>query len=199
MAVLDARPPTQPARRYVLVGVLFCGFCGHKMVAQPKKDQRSYNCARHVGGCNKRRCQAEPLEALIVDAVLARVAGAPTSAAPSDDPDVSGPLATIEGRLSELGEMWAAGEIDRVGWQAARRKLEGERAALASTMQRSARRKMATTLPRDPVALRAAWDAMVVDERRALLAEVIDRVELGPAVKGRNTFDPSRVRVVWRA
>ena len=66
-------------------------------------------------------------------------------------------------------------------------------------MQRSARRKMATTLPRDPVALRAAWDALVVDERRALLAEVVDRVELGPAVKGRNTFDPSRVRVIWRA
>lgn len=199
LAVLDARPAAQPARRYVLVGLLRCTACGGRMVAQPKKDQRSYNCARHVGGCNGRRCQAEPLEALVVDAVLARLAGAPTSLAPSDDPDVSGPLAAIEGRLSELGEMWAAGEIDRVGWQAARRALEAERAALAATVQRSARRKMATTLPRDPAALRAAWDALVVDERRALLAEVVERVDLGPAARGRNTFDPGRVAVVWRA
>jgi hypothetical protein len=38
-----------------------------------------------------------------------------------------------------------------------------------------------------------------IERRRAVLGELIDRVTLGPAVKGRNRFDPDRVAVTWIA
>lgn len=199
-ATFDARSvPTRAPRRYVLMGLLFCSGCGAKLVARPRSDKRPcYVCSTAHGGCGHRRTLAEPIETLVVDAVLERLAGQlPAVADGAGGDDVGERLAAIDARLAELGEMWAAGEIDRAGWRAARTALEADRAAVARTVSADGRRAVLASLPSELAELRAAWAAMPVDARRQVLGEVIERIDLAPAVRGRNTFDPSRVHVTW--
>jgi uncharacterized protein (DUF2267 family) len=54
-------------------------------------------------------------------------------------------------------------------------------------------------LPSAADALRERWDAEPMLWRRKLVAAVVDRVTITPAVRGRNFFDPDRVTVTWRA
>lgn len=98
-------------------------------------------------------------------------------------------LATLEARLVELAEAWADGDIDRRSWVTARRRID----ARVEELRRSLG---AGPLPVGDV--REAWAAMDVDRRRALVALVVDRVVVGPAVRGRNVFDPGRVSIDWR-
>lgn len=198
-AIVAGRPAPRPPRRYVLVGLLHCSSCGGRMVARPRADgARSYVCASDTGGCGKRRTLADPLEQLVVDAVLERLAGVVPAVDEAGAVDVSGRLAQLDARTAELGEMWAAGEIDRAGWRAARIRLDAERAELAKTVAAEGRRSGMVAFA-DVDDLAAAWDGLDIERRRQLLGEVIDRVTLGPAVKGRNRFDPERVSVTWIA
>jgi len=47
--------------------------------------------------------------------------------------------------------------------------------------------------------LKTDWDTLDVSRRQAIMAAVLDSVVVGPAVRGRNFFDPSRLSPVWRA
>lgn len=42
------------------------------------------------------------------------------------------------------------------------------------------------------------WSSLHFDQRRALIGLLLDRVEVRPAVRGRNFFDPERFTLVWR-
>jgi hypothetical protein len=53
-------------------------------------------------------------------------------------------------------------------------------------------------LPAGADDLKRVWEKEELDWRRALLSAVLERVEVGSAVKGRNFFDPGRVRIIWR-
>ena len=39
---------------------------------------------------------------------------------------------------------------------------------------------------------------MAFDEWRQWISAVVGTVTVGPAVVGRNFFDPARVRIIWR-
>jgi len=47
--------------------------------------------------------------------------------------------------------------------------------------------------------LAAALEAMTLDQRRAVIASVVDRVVIAPTTKANNQFDPSRVSITWKA
>ena len=47
--------------------------------------------------------------------------------------------------------------------------------------------------------LRAAWAEASLDWRRAIVAALLERIEIAPATeKSRKPFDPNRVRPIWR-
>ena len=46
--------------------------------------------------------------------------------------------------------------------------------------------------------LREAWADLPLTRQRAIVAAVLDRAVVRPAVRGRTTFDPDRVEPVWR-
>ena len=94
---------------------------------------------------------------------------------------------------------WTAGKITRDGWRAASEALAARRAVLGASLAGAGRRRAVSNLPSDPEALRATWETWGIDRRRALLAEVLERVEIAPARRGANRFDAGRVRVVWLA
>jgi hypothetical protein len=58
---------------------------------------------------------------------------------------------------------------------------------------------LSTVIGRGALDLRKLWAERPLDWKRAVISAVIDHVVLDPAVKGRNAFDPSLVRLVWRA
>ena len=46
--------------------------------------------------------------------------------------------------------------------------------------------------------LRERWDDLSIDRRLAIIAAVLDHVEVGPGRRGYNRFDPNRFALVWR-
>jgi len=88
--------------------------------------------------------------------------------------------------------------LSRAEYLAARDTLEGR--------IKAARAKLARTNGTGPLRavaglgtkLREAWEQESLDWRRQVLSAVVDRIVIGPAVRGRNAFDPGRVTVEWR-
>lgn len=193
------------ARRYLLTGgVARCGLCGAKLVARPRGDKRRcYVCATGpgFGGCGKIRQLAEPLEALVVEAVIHRLDSPVVHEAidPSDPDEDRAAVAEIEAvdaRLEELANSYAADEITMREWQVARSGLEARRAAAAKQL---AVRKGGDVLASITDNLAGEWDELPIEKQRAIVGALVGAVTVGPAVKGRNFFDADRVDVSWRA
>ena len=210
---------TNPPRRQPFTGLVRCGLCGgsmdrdlvHSRKAGAGKGMErpawaTYKCHKRPGrdNCGRLSVAAEPVEALVVEAVFQRLAGPQLAemVGPGDlsvDDDAAAEIATCEGRRTELAEMWAGGELSRAEWMSARRSLD---ARLDAARRRLARRSGAEAL--SPYAgsgdlLRTAWPELSPDQRRSILAAVIDRVTIRPASRRGRIFDPERVDVIWRA
>lgn len=202
-----ARANRRPSRSYLLTGIAYCGLCGAKLVARPKQGgRRAQVCAKgpNFSGCGKLGSLTDPLEALVIAAVIERADSPALAAAlrddkPTDESDTLAELAELEGRQAELAESWADGEISRQAWQAANRRLEERLTAIRSTLTTTTRSTAVTNLLDAAGDLSTAWDGLTFDQQKAILAAFIERVVVGPAVKGRNFFDPERVSVTWRA
>lgn len=207
--ILDdpARRKASAARSYLLTGGLArCGLCDAPLVARPRDDKRrAYVCARGPGftGCGKIGSLAEPLEELVIDAVAVALDGPGLAEAIARDRGPVGngtaaELAAVERRLDELAEMFAAGEIGRREWIAARGALDGRRDALAARLAAQGRTSALAALD-GAGDVAARLEALTFDQRRAVIAAVIARVTVSPAVRGRTRFDPDRVAIDWRA
>jgi DNA invertase Pin-like site-specific DNA recombinase len=194
-------------RRYLLTGGLaVCGLCGARLVARPKGDgRRCYVCATDGGGCGKIRCLALPLEeavAQIADAIHRDRALERPAPRRDEGKEVRSELEADTGSLEELArERFVTRSLTNAEFKAAReplvQRIEAAQARLATIERGSARRQLFETLDEVEV---PPWeqkdpDATEVDAWRAWIAEVVDRVTVGPAVRGRNQFDPDRVAV----
>lgn len=201
-----ARARAHPARSYLLSGgIARCGRCGMPLHAQRRQDgARVYACVPgpDKGGCGKISVRADPLEEVVAEAVMVALDGPELARAVArrtdDEDDGAGEEEGLEARLAELAEMWAAGEITRAEWLAARRSLE---ARLEAARRRQARRMRTTAL--DPYvgregSLRAAWPSLTLDQRRAVVSSVLEQVTVGPAARRGPKFDLSRIDLVWR-
>jgi len=200
-----ARSTWGPGRRYLLSGLAWCGVegCGKKLVARPKADgRRCLVCASGVnfGGCGKIRQLVEPLDDLVVEAVVRHLDSSSVRDRLAhrvlpDTEAVTAKIRVLEGRLDELGRQWGSGEVDDVFAAGARRQILANLETLRAQLPQG-----------DPgaewvgrgVELAERWSSMHIDVRRSTVASVIERIVILPAVKGRNTFQPERVEIVWR-
>jgi site-specific DNA recombinase len=198
-----ARRTNRPARSHLLTGLTVCGVCGARLVARPRSDRtRCYCCVKGPGfhGCGKIRRLAEPVEALVIEAVIQaadnRAIAAVISEAEGGD-EAAVELGELEARSTDLAGMFAAGEIDRGEWMTARAAVQ---ARIADCRRRLAvDSRSAALAPFAGGHLRAAWPTLSFDRRRAVLAAVIEAVVVYPAVRGFNRFDPSKIGLHWRA
>jgi site-specific DNA recombinase len=120
-AVTGKRTP----RTYLLSGLLRCGKCGNRLYSQARHDRNGNIKRRYVclsgpdhGGCGKLTVVAEPVEAVITEAVLARLdstelADALAGKAETDSElvAVSDELTAATGRLEELACLYAEGLV----------------------------------------------------------------------------------------
>jgi site-specific DNA recombinase len=202
------RRTNRTARRYLLSRLLRCGHCGVKLYARPRDDgSRRYVCASGpgFGGCGKTTVMADPLEAFIVEAVLHRLDSPELAASMNgtpDDPEGAGLQAEIEAaeaQLAELSQLWGEQVIGRQEWLTARAPIE-QRVTLAKRQLAVLNRTTALS-PHvgNATSLREHWAELTLTRQEQIVAAVVDHVVVGPAVRGRNRFDSSRLDAVWRA
>jgi hypothetical protein len=210
--LLDPRRRKSPqgnARRYLLTGFLYCALCEERLVARPRADHaRTYVCSSGVGfsGCGKLRALSEPLEDHVRDAVFYAL----------DSPALAETIAAVTGQDSlqqELFDRLRADEdalerlaadfytdriLTRPEFLAPRSSLT---ASIAETKRRLSGQGAVSLLSQLPTgaALEKAWAESNLERRRAIVAAVIERIVVHPAIRGRNRFDPDRLQIVWRA
>ncbi len=209
LLLLDpSRAVGRRARVFLLSGGFArCGLCGAKLVGMRReKGVRTYACqkANDKNGCGGIHCVAEPLEKLVTEALMLRL-DTPLLAqalqvgdARSSPSDPATEVAEARAKLDELADMWSSGAISRDEWLRARKSIEDRRELAERRLSASTRANAAAVWVSQAGALRSAWPGMNLDQRRAVLGAVVERVVVD-STKVRGRFDPERVDVIWRA
>ncbi len=206
--VLSRRKRGSVARSYLLSGGLArCGRegCGEPLVAHPSRNGRNYWCPTLPGypGCGRLSVVAQPLEDLVVERALRRLAGPQTELVLHDTSgrarEALGEVEALETRREALAASFATGRLSVEAYELATRSVAGE---MAQAQARYARLRHRDALAGVPVgggigALRAWWNGAGFEQRRAVLVAVVERVAIAPAGPGRRQFDDSRARIEW--
>jgi DNA invertase Pin-like site-specific DNA recombinase len=200
---------TRPVRHYLLTGFLYCGVCAAKLITRPNHGRGCYVCGSGPGllGCGKISILSDRLEDFVTTAIWARLdtpALAQALAAASAEPGSEGEelVASIgadEAQLTELTSAFGNQLITMQEWLGARKVIEDRlhhrRTLLTRGDQHAALRDFAGR----EGALAERWPSMNLDQKRAVIATVLDRVVVRPAtVKGRTTLDTERLDPVWK-
>ena len=197
-----SRKRTRAARNYLLTGGLArCGRCGAALVAAPRPYGRAVACLSGHGGCNGVSMKADPLEALVVDAVLLALDGVDLGrlSAASSGADVDRTeLVQVDAQLADLADLWAGGELTRAEWTRARGRLRARRDDLAARVADRAAPSPLSAFG-DGDALRRAWPGLSMTQRRTILGAVLESVVVAPAGRAGGRVDLERVDVRWRA
>jgi site-specific DNA recombinase len=206
-----SRRATRPPRSYPLTGLVFCARCGSKMVARPREDgARRYICPspRDPGtnGCGKTYVLSEPLETFITEAVLHRLDSPQVARAIRGQLVLESSVAELELRLEddrnqldELAAMWGRKELSTNEWDAAKAPIQQRIREAEKQLGRSPDATALDGFIGNADALRSQWASLSAHRQRAIVAALIDSISIGPAVRGRNTFDPGRVFPTWKA
>jgi hypothetical protein len=139
----------------------------------------------------------EAFEAEVAGQVLAALASAVATPPSAGLVDVAAAVDVerLEEQLAGLArDHYVDGLITRGEYLAARQGLAGQLDKARARI--TPRRRTPVQVPADIADL---WPSLPLDEQRAIIVEVVDHVTVGPAVRGRNTFDPTRITITWRA
>lgn len=211
-AVLDAsgvQRTTRTPRRYLLAGLLRCSHCTAVLRSRPRSDgRRRYVCSLHPnhGGCGKIAVMADDIEALITAAVVHRLDTPELAAAlaadngieHSENASVQSAIEADRLRSQELAAAYGNGVVSMREWEAARKPIIQRLAANERRLARSTRTIPLSGFVGNASELRARWAELNLTRQQAIVKAVLDHAEVGPALKGRNTFDPNRVTPIWR-
>ena len=202
------RRTNKAARRYLLGGLLVCSHCGERLVARPRTGgKRRYACAKGVGfsGCGRTYVNAEEVERFVTEAVLHRVDSRDLQRATErrnqQAPEAERWLAEVEAaeeQLEELAAAYGSREITMGEWKAARQPIEQRLTAARKRLAKVTHGGLLDSYVGHSDRLRADWDGLDLSQQHALVAAVVDSVRVGPARKGYNRFDESRLAAAWR-
>ncbi|HEV2760819.1 MAG TPA: recombinase zinc beta ribbon domain-containing protein [Acidimicrobiales bacterium] len=191
--------PRRATRRYLLTGLLRCWRCGGTMRGMPRVHGADlYVCPGPPhGGCSGTAVTADHAEEAIGSMVLARLDSPQFLSPPGDAREIVRELAGHRQRLSDLGDLWASGEITKDEWISLKRKV-GQRAGVAEAQvahlaRVTALRDMAGT----GRALAVKWPTMSIDERRSIVHAALDHVVVLAAEPPRQVFRPERLQPAW--
>jgi hypothetical protein len=109
--------------------------------------------------------------------------------------ELAGQLVADERALIELSaDFYQRRLISRAEFLTSRAELERRMRGSRAKLAQSEGQAQLAGLPTTPSGLRAMWDGWDLDQRRRLLALVVDRVVVLPAIHHRG-FDPDRVQI----
>jgi site-specific DNA recombinase len=202
------RRTTKTARRYLLGGILACSHCGERLVSRPRAGgQRRYACAKGVGfsGCGKTYVNADDVERFVTEAVLLRLDSAELERA-MERKQKRAPetqrwwqeAEAAQAQLDELAEAYGQRQISMSEWMAARKPIEQRLTTARKQLAKLSRSNVLDAYIGKGRGLRAEWDSLDLSQQHAIVAAVVDSVVVGPARRGYNRFDESRLTPVWR-
>ncbi|HYK95592.1 MAG TPA: recombinase family protein [Candidatus Dormibacteraeota bacterium] len=209
-AILEERAGsgTRTVRKYLLPGLLRCGLCAATLVSRAAADgTKRYVCAKGPGfaGCGHLAINADPVERLITEAVLYRLdapdlAAALAGAASADAATAAEQHALAQDRaqLEELATAYGNRLLTMPELLAARKPIEARIDAARKRLSRLSRSAAVDPFLGRSGELRAKWSTLPLTRQRSIVAAVLDRATIRPAVRGRSSFDPGRVEAVWR-
>jgi hypothetical protein len=202
------RRTSKAARRYLLGGLLVCSHCGERLVARPRSGgQRRYACAKGPGfsGCGKTYINADEVERFVTEAVLIRLDSAALQRTlerrQRKAPDAQRWLAEMEQAQEQLVELAAAygnRELSMDELRAARKPIEQRLTNARKQLNKVSRSSVLDRYVGHGEGLRADWHSLDLSQQHAIVAAVVDSVVVGPARRGYNRFDESRLTPVWR-
>jgi DNA invertase Pin-like site-specific DNA recombinase len=188
LRALFERGPRTPVRGSLLSGVIHCSLCGRP--AYPTTVHR-YRCSNPFpardGGCPKLGINMD-LADMAVTAWVVNMLDTPDLAAamagPADDADAAArqDLADALRARAEYGEDAAAGRLSRAAYIDVLGPLE--RRIEAAQRQVAAAVRLQPPPGAELGQLAARWDSLNLDQRRAVVRSVVDRVEILPVGKG---------------
>ena len=186
-------------RRYLLTGLLRCWRCGGSMRGMPRsKGADLYVCPGPPhGGCSGTAVTADHAEEAVAAMVFARIDCPSLPGPAASGPDSTRQLADHRRRLTELGELWASGQISRQEWLALRRTVADRAQAAEAQVAREGRLAAARALAGTGRALATRWPAMTIDERRTIVHALVDHVVVLAAEPPRQVFRPERLQPRW--
>ena len=209
LRALLTRPAAGPAtaRTYLLSGILRCATCGKGLGGRPHHGRRRYVCAKAPGNgkCGTVTIMADLAETEVRDQVLtaldvpeflARLMTTVTIG--TDAEHVTSQLRRIDDRRDELAAMWAAGELSRKEWLAARTGLAAEADNLTATLAASEHGRALAEFAAMEGDLWHRWDELTHGARRALVTAVTDHIDVHPTGHTGRRWDPERIRPIWR-
>lgn len=196
-------------RRYLLSGgLLRCGVCHSILVARPRVDgERRYVCAKGPGlpGCGRIAIIAEPLEDLITQAVLYRLdtpeLAAALEGAVAKDAEAEAAHSSLvldRAQLEELARAYGERQITFPEYLAARGPIEARIDAGTRKVSRLTQTSAIASHVGQSDALRAVWADLPLTRQHSIVAAVLARAIIRPALRGRTRFDPERVEPEWR-
>jgi DNA invertase Pin-like site-specific DNA recombinase len=202
------RRTNRVARKYLLAGLLRCGSCGTTMVSRPRSDGRGrYVCSRDPGrdGCGGTFILSDEVDAFIADAVVHRL-DTPRLAASmrrraTADPAIASVIQALErdqDQLDELAASYGEKQISHREWLAARAPIQARIKSANATLNRGQRTTALAGILDQPEGIAATYDALPLARQQAIVKAVLNYAQIGPAVRGRNRFDPGRISPAWR-
>ncbi len=200
-ALVKGRATGRSYPRTLLGGIATCGLCGHTLSSRPKADGKpAYVCATDLGGCGRIRILATDFEQDVLERLFSRIDPEQLHEQPADDPaeQAMAELARLEGVKRQLAELAGSGELDLVEFRAAKAANDRAIHTLQETMAKSAEQEALQRTRAEAVDLRAKWEGLDIEDRRRFVRALAERIEVGPAVKGRNFYVPDRVKVTPR-
>jgi site-specific DNA recombinase len=200
------------ARTYLGSGLYRCGVCGGPLTGNTtaggssRRRAAAYRCrAADREGVSHVVRGVERLDAFITDVVVERLSRADALEASAPPPEDTAPLhaeaGALRARLDEVARGWAVGALTQAQLLAATNELR-TRLEHVEIRIGQARRGSALDGLADTADVRAAWEAMGLDRRRAVLdlliaVTVLPREHAG-RLPGGAYFDPSAVRIDWK-
>jgi len=193
---------------YLLGGLLVCSHCGERLVARPRTGgKRRYACAKGVGfsGCGKTYINADDVEHFVTEVVLHRVDSGTVQRSferrQRKEPDAQRWLDEAEQtqtELAELAEMYGRREFSLQEWMAARKPIEQRLTNARKQLAKVSRSGVLDRYIGNGKGLRNDWNSLDLSQQHAIVANVIDKVIVGPARPGYNRFDESRLTPRFR-
>lgn len=203
VAALTANPdkrtrvPRRNARRYLMTGLLRCGVCNGPMYANRVGTSHYYRCDT---GDHGNSASGRGVDAWVADRVVAAaelISETPAGPAPGSArvQELNQHLDDVNGMIEDLmvgfreRQLSARVTFENVG------TLEERRDALLAERDEAEAEAMAGA----PTAVdAAAWAAMDLDARRAVVERWLEAVYVLPVRGHSNRFDPTRLDPVWR-
>lgn len=206
-SVLDRRRPPErdPARSYLLTGLLECHLCGKTLNHMVSKQGPRYWCR----SCTKTSIIGPPLEAFVRDLVIEAVDSDAVRRAVLDEQSADGTtplvveMSRLERKLDDLAADYGDDVLSKDEWRSAREKVVVKITTIKRALSRHQSSSVLVHWAGEGDALRSAWNGLDGAEplslkaKRDLIESVLFPIVVGPATRGLHRFEHERLVLRW--